>query len=606
MTSLGISLVSAGTAFAQPPGPTQSELDAAGTTPANWLMTNKSYDGQRFVALDQINTGNVKQLKTLCSIDTGVDAPAQSSPVLYDGRIYLSVGQTTLAIDATTCKEIWRYEWKLRGKALSKPNRGVAIKDGRVVRGTSDGYLIALSMENGKLLWKRQITSADKSHYLSMPAMIVEDRVIYGTAGADWGSRGWIGAFRLKDGKPLWRFEALPKPGEKGAETWGSAKALRHGGGSFWTPVAVDRKAGIVYTPIGNPAPDFYGDVRKGDNLYTNALVALDLKKGRPVWRRQFVPHDIRDWDLTQTSPLLDISKDGKERPVVVVSGKDGRLRLVDRSSHDVLFDVALVKQQNTDVPLTTDGVHICPGLLGGQEWSSTAFDRVNSLLISPMVNWCGTAHRDEKAPVHKVGERYYGGKIVQDPVDQGRGMLSAVDPATGAVRWQMEAPTPMLGNVTVTSGGARVRGRSRRHPLCGQFADRRAPALATAGRLRGGRPDHLRHQRQAVSGRRLRYGVGVLRRQGRGQTHHPRASLRGSGADGGRSGRLARSPRPCRLAILSLCRPVAATGRATSSIAGIIAGMTNRSAPSLSCAVAVKCSPLAVREPLAVAARSA
>lgn len=435
-------------------GPSQDQLDASELATDTWLMTNKSYDGLRYVALDKINTGNVGQLKAVCTIDTGVDAPAQSSPVLHDGRIYLSVGQTTLALDATTCKELWRHEWKLKAKALSKPNRGVAIKDGRLVRGTSDGYLIALSMDDGKLLWERQLTGADSSHYLSMPAMIVDNTIIYGTAGADWGSRGWLGAFRLDTGDELWRFNALPLPGEPGAETWGTPEALAHGGGSFWTPVAIDRAANLVYAPVGNPAPDFFGDVRKGSNLYTNSLVALDLKTGKPAWARQFVPHDIRDWDLSQTSPLITIEQNGTSKKVVAVSGKDGRLRLVDRDTHDILYDVALAKQENTDVPPTVEGVHVCPGLLGGQEWSSTAFDAKNKLLFSPMVNWCGTAHRDAEAPVHKVGDHYYGGKIVQDPIAQGRGVLSAVEAASGKVRWQMEAGTPMLANVTVTSGG--------------------------------------------------------------------------------------------------------------------------------------------------------
>ena len=435
-------------------GPDQNELDRSAMATDTWLMTNKSYDGQRFVALDQINVGNVAGLKPVCSFDSGVEAPAQSTPVLYDGKLFLSVGQTTLAIDGRNCAEVWRHEWQLKGKALSKPNRGVAIKDGRVVRGTSDGYLIALDMADGKLLWSHQMTSADSSHYLSMPAMIVGDRVIYGTAGADWGGRGWIGAFRLDNGEEPWRFNALPQPGEPGADTWGSEDALKHGGGSFWTPVSVDRATNVVYVPVGNPAPDFFGDVRKGANLYTNSAVALDLATGKPLWTQQFVAHDERDWDLSQTSPLVSVESAGKRRDILVVSGKDGRLRLVDRASHALLADIALVKQENTEAPVTVEGVHICPGLLGGQEWSSSAFDPKRGLVISPMVNWCGTAHREPNAPVHKVGEHYYGGKIDQDPLADARGVLSAVEVSSGTVCWKTELPAPMLANVTVTAGG--------------------------------------------------------------------------------------------------------------------------------------------------------
>ena len=435
-------------------GPSQNELDSAGNSVDSWLMTNKSYDGHRYVTLDQITPGNVAGLKGVCTFDSGVAAPAQSTPVLYEGRIFFSIGQTTAAIDATNCREIWRHDWQLKGKALSNPNRGVAIKDGRVVRGTSDGFLIALDMADGKLLWERQITSAQKSHYLSMPAMIVNDVIIYGTAGADWGGRGWIGAFKLENGDELWRFHALPKPGEPGAETWSTPEALEHGGGSFWTPVSVDREKNLVYVPVGNPAPDFFGDVRKGVNVYTNSLVALDLKSGKPVWWKQFVPHDVRDWDLSQTSPLFTADFQGKPRNIVVVSAKDGRLRLVDRDTHEVLSDLAISKQENGDAPVTVEGTHICPGLLGGQEWSSSAYDPDRKLVISPMVNWCGTAHRAAEAPEYKVGEHYYGGKIDQDPIDQARGVLAGIDVSSGQLRWSTETTAPMLANVTATASG--------------------------------------------------------------------------------------------------------------------------------------------------------
>ena len=435
-------------------GPSQVELDQSAHATDSWLMTNKSYDGHRYVGLDQINARNAAGLREACTYDSRVDAPAQSSPVLYEHRIFLSIGQTTVAIDATSCKEIWRHQWALKGKALSTPNRGVAIKDGRLVRGTSDGFLISLDMADGKLLWERQITSAAKNHYLSMPATIVGDAIIYGTAGADYGARGWIGAFRLEDGRELWRFNALPSPGEPGAETWGTPAALEHGGGSFWTPVSIDRAKNLLFVPIGNPAPDFFGDIRKGANLYTNALAVLDLKTGKPVWSKQFVAHDVHDWDLSQTSPLLRIDIHGKSRHIVVVSGKDGRVRLVDRDTHEILSDLAVPRQENTEAPVTVEGVHICPGLLGGQEWSSSAYDPQRKITIAPMVDWCGTAHRDAAAPVYKVGEHYYGGKIDQDPIDQARGVLAAIDVTSGKLRWKSEVPAPMLANVTATAGG--------------------------------------------------------------------------------------------------------------------------------------------------------
>jgi alcohol dehydrogenase (cytochrome c) len=441
-------------AAAEPMGPTQTELDRSAASPDTWLMTNKSYDGQRYVAIDLLNPANVAGLKQVCSFDTGVQAPAQSSPLLYEGRIYFTAGQTTVAIDAASCKQIWRHEWQVKGKILSPVNRGLAMKDGRVVRGTSDGYLIALSMADGKLLWSRQITSYEKSHYLSMPAMVVDDTIVYGTAGADWGGQGWIGGFSLKDGSELWRYAALPAPNGPGSETWGGPDAIAHGGGSFWTPVAVDRVRNVVFVPTGNPAPDFYGEGRPGANAGTNTAVALDLKSGKPIWSKQFVAHDTHDWDLSQTSPLLRATIGGKAHDLVMVSGKDGRLRAVDRGSGEVFYDLAISRQENTDLPATSTPTHVCPGLLGGQEWSSTAYDPKRGLVFSPMVDWCGTVAHEASAPKYGVGVHFYGGEIKQDPIEQARGILAAVDVATGTLRWKFEAPAPMLGNVTATGGG--------------------------------------------------------------------------------------------------------------------------------------------------------
>jgi alcohol dehydrogenase (cytochrome c) len=309
-------------------------------------------------------------------------------------------------------------------------------------------------MADGKPLWERQITSFEQSHYLSMPAMIVDDMIIYGTAGADWGGKGWIGAFSLKDGSELWRYGVLPDPGSPGAKSWGSAEALAHGGGSFWTPVSVDREKGVLFIPVGNPAPDFYGESRPGDNEGTNTAAALELKTGKLLWARQFLAHDTHDWDLSQTSPLLSAKIDGKLRNLVFVSGKDGRLRIVDRDTSEVLYDLVISKQENADKPSAETPTHICPGLLGGQEWSSSAYDPDRGLVFSPMVDWCGTVSHEAKAPMHQVGVHFYGGGIVQDPIDQSRGVLAAVDVATGKLRWKFEAPAPMLANVTSTTGG--------------------------------------------------------------------------------------------------------------------------------------------------------
>jgi len=238
-------------------GPTTAELNNAGQDAANWLYATHDYSGQRYSKLNQINRGNAAKLQAVCMYRSADAGPAQTNPVVYDGVMYLSIARSIVAIDAATCRERWKYTWEPKGNELSPTNRGVAIKDGKVIRGTADGYLIAVNADDGKLAWSRSIASSKGQQYLSMPPLIFEDMVIYGPAGADFGQKGWVGAFSLADGSERWRLPFIPDPGQPGAESWKNPEALKTGGGSMWTPITLDAAAGILYVAVGNPAPDF-------------------------------------------------------------------------------------------------------------------------------------------------------------------------------------------------------------------------------------------------------------------------------------------------------------------------------------------------------------
>ena len=279
-------------------GPTQAELNEAAASTETWLYASHDYAGRRFVDLNQITPANAKNLRPVCLYRSEQSASVQTSPLVYGGVMYLTFGRATVAIDAKTCRERWTYIWQPKGQEISPANRGAAIKDGKLVRGTADGYLIALDMADGSLLWSQPIASFAGGQYLSMPPLIFDNLIIVGPSGADFGAKNWVGAFKLETGEPVWKFNLVPDPGEPGAETWENVESLKHGGGSLWTPLSLDAKAGIVYLPVGNPAPDFYGELRPGANLYTNSLVALDAKTGKLLWYRQFIPHDVHDADL--------------------------------------------------------------------------------------------------------------------------------------------------------------------------------------------------------------------------------------------------------------------------------------------------------------------
>lgn len=435
-------------------GPGQQELLRAASDARNWLYASKDYAGQRFVDSDQINAGNAAALRAVCIYRSNSATPTQSGLLVYQGVMYLTVDQSIVAIDAATCRERWTYAWQVRDHVLSPTNRGVALKDGRVVRGTADGYLIAVDMGKGTLLWSRKIADANSSQYLSMPPLIFGDLIIFGPAGADWGSKNWIGAFRLDTGEPVWRFNLVPDATEPGADTWTNPQAREHGGGSVWTPLSLDAENGVLFVPVGNPAPDFYREVRPGANLYTDAVVALDVKTGKLLWYHQFRANDMHDWDLSQVSPIFHAVVNGKSRNLLTVSGKDGLLHMVDRDTHELLYEMPITTRENTEAEPTVSGAHICPGLLGGMEWNGPAYSAKSNTLFVATVDWCGTFNKSDSPPQFALNAHYYGGSVTPDAREQAKGWLYAIDAASGVVRWRRQWPTPLVAGLTATAGG--------------------------------------------------------------------------------------------------------------------------------------------------------
>jgi alcohol dehydrogenase (cytochrome c) len=287
-----------------------------------------------------------------------------------------------------------------------------------------------------------------------MPPLIFGDLIIYGPAGADWGSKNWIGAFKLDTGEQVWRFNLIPDANEPGADSWTNPQTREHGGGSVWTPVSLDAENGILFVPVGNPAPDFYREVRPGTNLYTDSVVALDVKTGRLLWYRQFVANDMHDWDLSQVSPIFHASANGKPRNLITVTGKDGLLRLMDRDSRELLYEMPITTRENVDAEPSVNGTHICPGLLGGMEWNGPAYNSNTGTLFVASVDWCGTFNKSDKPPDFALNAHYYGGSVTPDPRDKAKGWLYAIDAGSGQVRWRKQWETPLVAGITATSGG--------------------------------------------------------------------------------------------------------------------------------------------------------
>jgi alcohol dehydrogenase (cytochrome c) len=217
-----------------------------------------------------------------------------------------------------------------------------------------------------------------------------------------------------------------------------------------------DEEKNLLYVPGGNAAPDIYDQGRPGTNLYTNSLIALDAMTGRLAWYRQFIPHDVHDYDVTHVGPILKTAIGGSTRNVVASSGKDGMLRLLDRDSTDILYNVPFTNRLNTETALTTTPVRVCPGTLGGQEWNGSAYHVKLNLLIVPATDWCAEFKKDAVPPSpekeHTHGF-YFGGETKFDPWSTAHGRLTAFDASTGKEKWRYDAPKPMIAGVTATEG---------------------------------------------------------------------------------------------------------------------------------------------------------
>ena len=432
-------------------GPDQAALNAAATS-TDWLVHNHDYAGTRYSPLDQITAANANRLAPVCMFQVGERDNFQTNPVIYNGTMFLTTRTSTIAIDAATCREHWRHTWAVRGGEGWQRNRGVAIKDGRLVRGTPDGYLLALSADRGQLLWARRVASLDDGETFTMSPTVFEDLVIVGPAGSENNVQGWVGAFRLGDGTPVWRFNTVPKPGEPGYDTWKNPAQIPVGGGAVWAAFSLDTATGEVHVGVTNPAPDLPVHLRQGENLYTNSVIALDARTGKLRWHRQLVPNDSHDWDVTHATPIYTATINGATKRLLATAGKDGMLRAVDRDSHAVVFETAVTTRENADIPVGLSPIRACPGVLGGVEWNGPAFNPRTNFLYVPAVDWCATFTAFEQ--VRNIpGKLYMGGTADLDLPSKAQGWVTAVDAATGAVRWKYRSSRPMVAAVTTTAG---------------------------------------------------------------------------------------------------------------------------------------------------------
>ena len=438
-------------------GPDQAALNGSAQS-TDWLFHAHDYSGTRFSPLQEINTTTAARLVPACMFQVGERDNFQTGPIVYNGTMYVTTMTSTIALDAATCRVKWRHRWQTRDDLGFQRNRGIALKDGRVVRGTPDGYLIALNADTGTLLWARQVAAPAAGETFTMAPLVFEDLVLIGPAGSENNLQGWVGAFRLADGSPVWRFNTVPKAGEPGYETWKNPKGIPMGGGGVWTAFALDIENGDLHVAVTNPSPDLPVHLRQGTNLYTNSIIVLDVRTGKLRWHRQLVPNDSHDWDVTHATPMFNATVDGKMRRLVATAGKDGMLRALDRDTHAVVYETAVTTRENAETPVITTPLRACPGVLGGSQWNGPAYNPGTNLLYVPAVDWCATFSAFEQVR-YIPGKIYMGGRTDLDPPAKAQGWLTAVDASTGAVKWKYRSARPMVAAVTTTAGSLLLTG---------------------------------------------------------------------------------------------------------------------------------------------------
>jgi alcohol dehydrogenase (cytochrome c) len=438
--------------------------------PSNWVTYSGNYQAQRFSPLSQINLQNVTQLKISWVYQMQSPGVVETSPVVVDGIMYITEPPSTVtALDGRTGRPLWRYSPNIPPDviAIGSPpvNRGVAILEGTVFVGTLHTHLVALDAKSGIVRWDVTVENNKQGYYITAAPLAINGKIIVGISGAETGIRGFIDAYDAKTGKRLWRRWTVPGPGEPGSETW-PKNSWQTGGGSTWITGSYDPDLDLLYWGTGNPAPDYNGDERLGDNLYTCSLLALNPADGTIKWHFQFTPHDVHDWDATQIPVLFDAAIDGRTRKLVAMANRNGFYYVLDRQTGQFLTGTPYVKVTWADGlnakgrPLTrsssepsAEGSLVYPDARGGSNWWSPSY--------SPKIKLFYQAARELGAYFYKREYEYKpgtvftggGGRVIDDG-DDAHGGIRALEATTGKLRWEFPLLTPPYAGVLSTGGG--------------------------------------------------------------------------------------------------------------------------------------------------------
>lgn len=443
---------------------TSNDLLHAAQHPQDWLTYSGTYFSQRYSTLDQISRTNISNLEQKWIFQARSLEKFEATPLVVDGVMYtVQAPNDIVALDAVTGRIYWIYSYSPDPKArlcCGRVNRGLAILGDTLFMGTIDAHILAVDAKNGHLLWNTKVAEPAVGYAITLAPLVVKDKVIIGTAGGEYGIRGFLAAYDVHSGKEVWRFNNIPGPGEKGHETW-AGDSWKHGAASVWMTGSYDPDLNLTYWGIGNPGPDWNADLRKGDNLYSDCAVALDADTGKLKWYFQFTPHDDFDFDAVQVPVLADVDWRGTPRRVLLWANRNGFFYAFDRTNGEFLRGTPFSKitwakgldergrpMREANMVPTPKGQRIYPGNQGATNWYSPSYSPHTGLFYIPVWDNYYSTYVKEKVEFNEG--RLFTGPLPKSPVplvrppqignraeEDGYGAIRAFDPVTGERKWE-------------------------------------------------------------------------------------------------------------------------------------------------------------------------
>lgn len=444
------------------------DLLAGLTNPQRWLTYSGDYAAQRHSPLTQITPQNVKRLQaqwTFQAETMALNRGFEATPLAVDGVLYVTGSNNyAWALDGRTGRAFWKYRRELPRDltygASAPVNRGFGILGDRLFMVTLDAHLLAMDSRTGAILWDVTMADYKVGYSATLAPLVVKDKVIVGISGGEYATRGFIDAYDPQTGKRVWRFYTVPGPGEPGSQTWPNTDAMARGGGGAWMTGSYDPELNTIYWGTGNPNPDYYGSDREGDNLYTCSLVALDVDTGKIKWHYQFTPHDVHDWDANQIPVIADLKFGNQTRKVVMQANRNGFFYVLDRVTGKLILGKPFGDQQwareiGTDgrpIVMNETGEKECiPDAHGSTNFMPPSFDAARGLFFLNTRETCA-AYFPVKQEI-RPGQSSTGGGA-RKMSEHAYGALRAIDPTTGARKWEFKYPAPSLSGVMSTAAG--------------------------------------------------------------------------------------------------------------------------------------------------------